>query len=115
MSASKPTDLSFEQAMERLEEIVAAMESERMPLDQMVSAYEEGTRLLQNCRQRIDNARQRIESISLKADSRAELTAFEPGSDEPSEEKMRSSPPPRRRPTPTKPESADGGDEIRLF
>ena len=63
----------------------------------------------------IESARQRIESISLKADGKAELAAFEPGRDEPAapaEDKSR--PAVRRRPA-SRPETEDGGDEIRLF
>lgn len=115
MSNAPSPELSFEQAMDRLEEIVGSMESDRMPLDEMVTAYEEGMALLQRCRQRIESARQRIESISLRADGKAELAAFEPGKDEPAapaEDKSR--PAVRRRPA-SRPETEDGGDEIRLF
>jgi hypothetical protein len=84
-----------------------------MPLDEMVTSYEEGMKLLQRCRQRIENARQRIESISLKADGRAELAPFEPGKDEPAaEDKSKTAA--RRRPA-ARPETEDVGDEIRLF
>lgn len=113
MSATSTPDLSFEQAMERLEEIVGSMESDRMPLDEMVTAYEEGMKLLQRCRQRIENARYRIESISLKTDGRVELEPFEPGKDEPAaEEKSKTAA--RRRPA-ARPETEDADDEIRLF
>ena len=117
MSAVPPPDISFEQAMERLEEIVSSMESDRMPLDEMVGSYEEGMTLLQVCRQRIETARQRIELIHLKADGKAELAAFEPGKDDSAENKPRpSAPAARRRPAaPSRPESSGGGDEIRLF
>ncbi len=113
MSASSTPEFSFEQAMERLEEIVGSMESDRMPLDEMVSSYEEGMKLLQRCRQRIENARYRIESISLKVDGKAELAAFEPGKDEPAaEDKSKTAA--RRRPA-ARPETEDVGNEIRLF
>lgn len=114
MSSAPSPEISFEQAMDRLEEIVGSMESDRMPLDEMVTAYEEGMVLLQRCRQRIESARQRIESISLRADGKADLAAFEPGKDEPAaaEDKSRTSV--RRRPAP-RPETEDDGDEIRLF
>lgn len=115
MSAATPPETTFEQAMERLEEIVGAMESDRMPLEEMVDSYEEGMRLLQQCRQQIKDTRQRIELIGLKADGRAELTSFDPDQVEPAEDKPRSTAPARRRPAPSKPESSDADDEIRLF
>lgn len=105
-------ETSFEQAMERLEEIVSAMESDRMPLDEMVGSYEEGMKLLQICRQRIETARQRIETISLSADGKAELSSFDPAKTaEPAETKT----PVRRRPTVAKAEPEEVSDDIRLF
>jgi len=115
MSAATPPETTFEQAMERLEEIVGAMESDRMPLEEMVGSYEEGMRLLQQCRQQIKDTRQRIELIGLKADGRVELTSFDPDQVEAAEDKTRSATPARRRPAPSKPESSDADDEIRLF
>lgn len=112
MSTAAKHETSFEQAMERLEEIVSAMESDRMPLDEMVGSYEEGMKLLQICRQRIENARQRIETISLGADGKAELTAFDPAKTaEPAEAKA----PARRRPAAAKTDAEETSDDIRLF
>ena len=114
--SAPPPDISFEQAMDRLEEIVSSMESDRMPLDEMVGSYEEGMSLLHVCRQRIETARQRIELINMKGDGKAELAAFEPGKDDSAEDKPRpSAPAARRRPAPARPESSGGSDEIRLF
>ncbi|MES2596671.1 MAG: exodeoxyribonuclease VII small subunit [Verrucomicrobiota bacterium] len=119
MSAATPSDISFEQAMERLEEIVGTMESDRMPLDEMVGSYEEGMKLLQVCRQRIEQARQRIEIINIKGDGKAETAPFEIGREDSAEEKPRSSAPAaRRRPAPApapRPEASGEDDEIRLF
>ena len=46
MSQSSNPDPSFEEAMERLDEIVESMEGERLDLDEMVGRYEEGVKLL---------------------------------------------------------------------
>jgi exodeoxyribonuclease VII small subunit len=113
-----PPEPTFEQAMERLEEIVAGMEGERMPLDEMVGAYEEGMRLLKVCRQRIETARRRVEMIVVEGEGKAALTAFDPNATPPEEaadEKAKSAGP-RRRTTP-KPETSDedSGGEIQLF
>lgn len=114
MSTPTNHETSFEQAMERLEEIVSAMESDRMPLDEMVTSYEEGMTLLQICRQRIEHARQRIETIGLTADGKAELTAFDPAkAAEPAEDKTKT--PARRRPAPAKTDAEEISDDIRLF
>jgi exodeoxyribonuclease VII small subunit len=114
----------FEQAMERLEEIVSSMESDRMPLEDMVSSYEEGMTLIQHCRQRVDQARQRIEAIQLRSDGKAELVEFTSSTAEAMAAKAAPVPPAaeaesktRRRTVPAaKPAAAAAEeDEIQLF
>jgi exodeoxyribonuclease VII small subunit len=72
-------ELPFEQAIERIEEIVARMEGERLPLEELIRHYDEGTSLLEVCRRRIDEAQRKIELITRKSDGT--LTA-EPFHDE---------------------------------
>ena len=43
------TDLSYEQAFSRLEEIVEKMSSASVPLDELVKLYEEGMTLAAHC------------------------------------------------------------------
>lgn len=112
MSSPTTNETSYEQAMVRLEEIVSEMESDRMPLDLMVSSYEEGMRLLQVCRQRIDNARVRIESIHLNPDGKADLNPFDAAKSAGTVEETPKSPARRR---PTKTDADDSSDDIRLF
>ncbi len=102
---------SFEEAMSRLDEIVASMEKERLPLDEMVSSYEEGARLLKLCRQRIETARQRVERIHslLDAESEPSLEPFDPAAE--SDE----APARPTRAAKKSPSSADADDDIRLF
>ena len=71
-------DIPFEKAMEDLETIVEAMESEKMPLDDLVKNYEEGTKLLKICQSRIADAQKRIELIAKAAGKdEVALTAFD--------------------------------------
>ena len=44
--ATKKQELRFEEAMENLESIIDRMETERIPLDDLLKEYEEGTKLL---------------------------------------------------------------------
>ena len=48
--------LTFEQAMARLEEIVAQMEAGEQPLDQSLALYEEGAKLMKQCAAMLDKA-----------------------------------------------------------
>jgi exodeoxyribonuclease VII small subunit len=76
-SASDP-QLSFEIAVERLEQIVELMESDKMPLEDLLVRYEEGTKLVKFCQQQLETAEKRIEIITRNAKGEAKLDPFEP-------------------------------------
>lgn len=70
--------LRFEDAIERLEDIVRRMEEERIPLDQLVENYERGIKLLKVCKASIDAARTRVEVITKAIDGEnPELASFD--------------------------------------
>lgn len=62
--------LSFEQALAQLEQIVQQLERGDVPLDQSISLYERGEALRAACQQRLDVAQARIERIVTAADGR---------------------------------------------
>lgn len=64
--------LTFEQAMNRLEEIVAQLETGDHPLDRALSLYEEGAKLMKQCSAMLDKAEQKV--MKLKTDGNGELT-----------------------------------------
>ena len=68
MTPKKQTDLKndlhFEDAIERLEKIIEKMENERVPLEEMLKDYEEGTKLLSVCKEKISIARKKVEQIN---------------------------------------------------
>ncbi|MFA6563287.1 MAG: exodeoxyribonuclease VII small subunit [Verrucomicrobiia bacterium] len=70
--------MKFEQALERLEKIVADMESAELPLDNVVSKFEEGTRLVRFCAQKLEEAEKKIEILAKKKDGTVTTEAFEP-------------------------------------
>ena len=59
--ADKP---KFEDALARLEKIVAEMETGELPLDEMLRHFEEGRRLVQVCATELESIRQRIEKVT---------------------------------------------------
>ncbi len=59
-------DLSFEQALARLEELVESLDSDELPLEDLVRRYGEGMNLLKHCQGQLENARQRIETIGAE-------------------------------------------------
>ena len=61
-------ELSFEDALKRLEAIVQQLESGDVPLDRSISLYAEGDRLRAQCEARLASAQARIEKITLGPD-----------------------------------------------
>lgn len=57
-------NMSFEQAMQRLEEIVAILEKGDAPLNKSVELFEEGTRLSALCSSMLQSAQQKITDIT---------------------------------------------------
>ncbi|MCC2671310.1 MAG: xseB [Armatimonadetes bacterium] len=58
------TDLSFEQAVSRLEEIVSAMEAGNLPLDDCLRQFEDAVSLSRHCAAKLDAAEQKITVLS---------------------------------------------------
>ncbi|MGK0188044.1 MAG: exodeoxyribonuclease VII small subunit [Verrucomicrobiales bacterium] len=76
--------LPFEEAMERVESIVDAMETDTLPLEEMLVQYEEGASLLAQCQERIEAAQKRVEVIaSERKNGTVTLKAFDGTRDEP--------------------------------
>lgn len=57
------SQLSFEQALAALEDIVKHLERGDVPLDQSITLYERGEQLRAACQARLDAAQARIERI----------------------------------------------------
>ena len=57
-------ELSFEEALKKLEETVALLESGKAPLDESMKYYEEGVRLVRFCSDKLNGARQKITEVS---------------------------------------------------
>jgi exodeoxyribonuclease VII small subunit len=70
-----PLELSFEDALARLEEIVRVLEKGEAPLDQSIELYQEGDRLKRHCEARLKSAQARIERIALGPDGQPAGTA----------------------------------------
>ena len=68
MDAADPSQLSFEDALKRLEEIVRTLEKGEAPLDRSIELYQEGDRLKRHCEARLCDAQARIEQIALGSD-----------------------------------------------
>jgi len=70
----KPADvakMSFEDALEELEEIVRTLEGGKGRLEEAIGAYERGAKLKAHCEKKLKEAQAKVEKISLGADGEA--------------------------------------------
>ncbi len=59
----------FEDALEKLENIVRDMERGEMPLDSALKSFEEGIRLIRFCSAKLDETQRRVEQLLVKENS----------------------------------------------
>ena len=67
-------ELTFEEALEELEELTSSMASGEATLKESVAGYARGTALLKRCRRELEEARRTIET--LRAESDDEVAPF---------------------------------------
>jgi len=68
---------NFEKSLARLEEIVEQMENGTLPLDALMSAFEEGQQLIKVCSEKLNEVERRIE-ILVRKDGQTAVEPFEP-------------------------------------
>ena len=66
---SEPEGLSYEQALARLDETVRALEDGKLTLEEAIAAVARGREYLRRCQEKLDEARQRIESLPVHDDA----------------------------------------------
>jgi exodeoxyribonuclease VII small subunit len=72
------SELSFEDALKRLEAIVQQLESGDVPLERSIALYAEGDKLRVQCEARLKSAQARIDQIQIGSDGApAELRPFD--------------------------------------
>ena len=60
--------MTFEAAMERLEEITRLLESGAEGLDDSLKLYEEGVSLIRHCSQKLESAEQSVKVLQMRED-----------------------------------------------
>ena len=69
--------MSFEQSLQRLDEIVRHLEKGDLPLNDSLALFEEGTSLLASCSKMLENAEQKVVKLRKGADRQPEELPFE--------------------------------------
>jgi exodeoxyribonuclease VII small subunit len=65
---AKEKSPTFEESVAQLEQIVAAIESGQIGLEESLAKYEQGMSLVKRCRGILDNAEKRIEQLTETKD-----------------------------------------------
>jgi exodeoxyribonuclease VII small subunit len=76
-AAGRPGNVPFEDALKKLETIVEAMESEDLPLETLLARYEEGTRLVKICQEKLAEAELKIQQLEKNAAGEMKLKPME--------------------------------------
>jgi len=63
MSVNSVSKLTFEKSMKRLEEIIDSLESGNVELENAINLYSEGIKLQEHCKNKLENAKLKIEKI----------------------------------------------------
>lgn len=67
---------TFEESMNRLEQIVRAMERGDVPLEESLKLFQEGTELVQTCTKLLDDAQLQIKKVMTAADGSPVMEDF---------------------------------------
>ncbi len=69
-------NLTFEQSMQRLEQIVRQMERGDVALDESLKLFQEGTELVRSCGKLLDDAELQIKKVTATADGSPQMEDF---------------------------------------
>lgn len=69
-------NMTFEQNMKRLEEIVRAMERGDVALEESLKMFQEGTQLITSCAKLLDEAELQVKKVLTQADGSPSEEAF---------------------------------------
>ncbi|HEY3174684.1 MAG TPA: exodeoxyribonuclease VII small subunit [Candidatus Polarisedimenticolia bacterium] len=72
-------EMKFENALDKLEEIVKKLEEGEIPLDDSLRMFEEGVKLARFCGGKLDAAERRIEVLMKNEEGSPEAAPFDAG------------------------------------
>ena len=72
----KKQNMTFEESMLRLEQIIRAMERGEVPLEESLKLFQEGTELVASCEKLLENAQLQVKKVLTAADGSPVLEDF---------------------------------------
>ena len=73
MMSKKKNETTFEESLDRLENLVNKMESGDATLEQSLVWFEEGMNLIKSCQIELNNAEQKVQELVKKSDGQFDL------------------------------------------
>ena len=73
--------MTFEEAMNELENLVESLDKGDISLDQAIAAYDKGSQLKDHCQKKLNEAKMKVETIQSSDNSEIvpdKLTSFDP-------------------------------------
>ena len=74
--ASRAESLSFEQTLDRLEDVVDKLETGEAGLDQSLKLYEDGVKMLDRCHGMLERAEKKIQQLVKDSEGRLKVKPF---------------------------------------
>ncbi len=81
MTENELNELSFEDALQKLEILVRELESGRIKLDDAVSAYEKAVALKKLCEDKLKSAQLKIEKLEISSNGEMKTVPLDPQED----------------------------------
>ena len=75
-------EMKFEEALKKLEEIVQGLESEELSLDDSLKRFEEGIKLSQICRKKLEEIEKKVQMLIKVKEGELKAEPFNPPEDE---------------------------------
>lgn len=72
----KKENMTFEESMQRLEQIIRAMERGEVPLEESLKLFQEGTQLVASCEKLLENAQLQVKMVLTAPDGTPVLEDF---------------------------------------
>ena len=74
---TKDDEIKIEEAMSRLDEVVRALDSDRLELEESLRLYEEGIKLVRICNEKLSEAERRITALRITEEGEMTEVSFD--------------------------------------
>jgi exodeoxyribonuclease VII small subunit len=78
----KDEDISFEDSLQKLEEIVEELEKGELNLDEALKLYEEGMHFSDQCLDKLNESKQKVEKLTKEGDKKYRTEPFSVNNDQ---------------------------------